>query len=187
MNSSLLSWSAAVGLAFGAVAALPAHAADLGPYIGAGAGVYTLSLDDDEIDDFDDNAAFGRVFGGIRLTDHLAIEGDYQRLAETKDNLLGADVELDGSAWGVSLRPVLPVTEFIDLYGRVGWSWYDVEAKATALGTTFSVDGSDDDFTWGGGVDINLGQSLSLRGDFSRIEIEDTDLNLISAGIFFRF
>lgn len=187
MNPSLLTWSAVIGLTTGIAAAAPASAADLGPYIGAGAGIYTLSLDDDEFEDFDDNAAFGRVFGGVRLTDHLAIEGDYQRLAKTKDNLLGADVELDGTAWGVSIRPILPITEFIDLYARAGWTWYDVEATATVLGTSASVTGNDSDFTWGGGIDINLGQSLSLRGDFSRIEIEDTDLNLISAGVFFRF
>lgn len=178
---------AVTGVAAWLVVADEVMAADLGPYVGAGAGIYTLSLDDDEFDDFDDNAAFGRLFGGMRVTDNLAIEADYQKLAKTRDDLFGADVELDATAWGLSVRPILPITDFIDLYGRIGWAWYDVEAKASLLGTRFRIDDSDDDFTWGAGVDINLGQSLSLRGDFSRIEIEDTDLNLISAGIFFRF
>jgi OmpA-OmpF porin, OOP family len=187
MNLTHVHWFAAAALAVGAIATAPARAADLGPYIGVGAGIYTLSLDDDELDDFDDNAAFGRLFGGMRLTDNLAVEVDYQKLAETKDDLFGGELELDATAWSVSIRPILPITDFIDLYGRLGWAWYDVEATASALGTSFSIEDSDDDFTWGGGVDINLGQSLSLRGDFSRIEIEDTDLNLISAGVFFRF
>lgn len=178
---------AAAGIAGGVAIAPETNAADLGPYVGAGAGIYTLSLDDDEFDDFDDNAAFGRLFGGVRITDNLALEADYQKLAKTKDELFGSNVELDATAWSVSLRPILPITDFVDLYGRLGWTWYDVEAKASALGTSFSVEDSDDDFTWGAGVDIHLGQSLSLRADFSRIEIEDTDLNLISAGVFFRF
>jgi hypothetical protein len=49
------------------------------------------------------------------------------------------------------------------------------------------VDGSDDDFTWGGGVDFHLGDLLTLRGDISRVEIEDSDLNLISAAVILRF
>ncbi|MEQ8485620.1 MAG: porin family protein [Pseudomonadales bacterium] len=187
MSRPLASTLALAAVAGALSAAQPAAAADLGPYLGAGVGIYTLSLDDDEFDDFDDNAAFGRLFGGMRLTDHLAIEADYQKLAETKDDLLGAEVEVDASAWTLSIRPILPVTDFIDLYGRLGWTWYDVNAKASGFGSSFRVEDSGSDFTWGGGIDVNLSQSLSLRGDFSRIEIEDTDLNLISAGILFRF
>src|SRR6056297_2675838 len=118
---------AGFALTAGALTASPALAADLGPYVGVGAGIYTLSLDDDEFDDFDDNAAIGRLFAGLRLTDNLATEADYQKLAETRDDLLGADVEVDASAWSLSIRPILPITDFINLYGRLGWAWYDVE------------------------------------------------------------
>lgn len=187
MSKPLIATLALATAAGALTAAQPAAAADLGPYLGAGVGIYTLSLDDDEFDDFDDNAAFGRLFGGVRISDNLAIEADYQKLAETKDDLLGAEVKVDASAWTLSVRPILPVTDFIDLYGRLGWTWYDVNAKASGFGSSFSIEDSDSDFTWGGGIDINLGQSLSLRGDFSRVEIADTDLNLISAGILFRF
>ncbi len=162
-------------------ASSPASAAPPGPYVGAGVGLYTLDIDDVN---YDDSAALFRGFGGYRINDNWAIEADYQRFSEAEDDLLGTDVELDFEAWGVSVRPILPIGDLIDLYARVGWTWYDAEANVNGFG---SIDGSDDDFTWGGGIDFHLGDLLTLRGDVSRIEIEDTDLNLISAAILLRF
>jgi opacity protein-like surface antigen len=159
-------------------------AAPPGPYLGAGVGVYTLDIDDI---DFDDSAALVRGFGGMRFGPYWAIEADYQRLAESKDEVLDVDVELDVEAWTVSVRPIIPLGEVIDLYGRVGWTWYDAEVNASSGGFEASLDGSGNEFTWGGGVDFHLGDTLTLRGDVSRIEIEDTDLNIVSASIMLRF
>lgn len=167
-----------------AAAGSPAMAAaPPGPYLGAGAGVYNLDIDET---DFDDGAAMWRAFGGARLSPYWAVELDYQRLAEVQEDVLGTDVELDADAWTVSVRPIIPLGEVIDLYGRAGWTWYDAEASIPAAGIEAPL-GEGNEFTWGGGVDFHLGDNLTLRGDFSRIEIEDTDLNIISAAVMLRF
>lgn len=164
-------------------------AAQPGPYLGGGVGLYTLDVDDI---DYDDSAALFRGFGGWRLNDNWAIEADYQRFTESEDDFLGTDVELDFEGYGVALRPIIPVGDLLDIYGKVGWTWYDGEVNLSCSGdacpaVATSVTGSDDDFTWGGGVDFHLGDLLTLRGEISRIEIEDTDLNLISAALLLRF
>ena len=159
-------------------------AAPPGPYLGIGAGVYTLDVDEA---DFDDTAALVRGFGGWRLNPYWAVEVDYQRLAESKDEVQGVDVELDVEAWTLSARPMLPIGEVIDLYGRVGWTWYDAEATASNGIFDISLDDSGSEFTWGGGVDVHLGDMLTLRADLSRIEIEDTDLDIVSASVLLRF
>jgi opacity protein-like surface antigen len=186
MRKPIAHWRAGCSLALLTTfaSATTLAAAPPGPYLGAGVGVYTLDIDDI---DFDDSAALIRGFGGLRLGAHWAVEADYQRLAESKDEVLGADVELDVEAWTLSLRPIFPIGEVVDIYGRAGWTWYDAEATASAAGIDASVDDSGNEFTWGGGVDFHLGDLLTLRGDFSRIEIEDTDLNIISASILLRF
>ena len=81
---------------------------------------------------------------------------------------------------------MISLTDFIDLYGKIGYSHYDAEVQTTILGSSFSADGSDNALSWGGGVDFNFG-NLSLRGEVSRIEVDDADLNLVSAGLVLRF
>lgn len=155
-------------------------AAQPGAYLGGGVGVYTLDIDDI---DYDDSAALFRGFGGLRLNDNWAIEADYQAFTEAEDDFLGEDVELDFEGYGVSVRPIIPLGDLIDIYGKIGWTWYDAEANVAG----FSINEDGDDFTWGGGVDFHLGDLLTLRGEVSRIEVDDTDLSLVSAAVLLRF
>ena len=158
-------------------------AAEQGLYVGAGVGAYTLDIDDT---DFDDNATVARVFAGLQFSENWAIEGEYQKLFESEDDIFGAQAELEADIWTISLRPMISLTDFIDLYGKIGYSHYDAEVQTTILGSSFSADGSDNALSWGGGVDFNFG-NLSLRGEVSRIEVDDADLNLVSAGLVLRF
>lgn len=160
-----------------------ANAAEQGLYLGGGVGVYTLDIDDTS---FDDNATVAKAIAGYRFSDNFAIEVDYQKLFEVEDNVLGVKAELDADAWTVSLRPILPISDVVDLYAKVGYTWYDIEARASILGVSITDDDSDSSFSWGGGVDLNFG-NLSLRGEVARIEVDDADLNLITIGVLVRF
>ena len=155
-----------------------------GLYIGGDVGRYGIDIDDVR---FDDDAGFVRGVVGMRLSENLAIEGDYTKLYETSGDLLGSDADLDAHAWGISLRPILPLTERVELYGKVGWSWYDFELSTTANGVPLNEGDREDDFTWGAGVEYHLTDNLSLGCDFTRIEVDDADLNLVSAKLKFRF
>lgn len=181
MNHSRFRGLTAAGVLLACAAAPSAQAAQPGFYLGGGVGMYTLDIDDL---DYDDDAALLRGFGGFRLNDHWAIEADYQYFQQAEDEVLGQDVELDFQAITLSVRPILPLGDAIDLYARAGWTWYDAEASVSGFP---AVDGSDDDFTWGGGIDFHLGDLLTLRGDVSRVEVEDSDLNLVSAAVILRF
>ena len=69
-----------------------AWASDPGIYIGGGVGAYTLDVDNTN---FDDDATVARVFAGLQFTENLAIEGEYQKLFESEDDLFGAQAELE--------------------------------------------------------------------------------------------
>ncbi|MEQ9451258.1 MAG: porin family protein [Pseudomonadales bacterium] len=162
---------------------LNAQAADNGLYIGAGVGAYTLEIDDT---DFDDNDTVAKVFAGYRFNKNLAVEGEYQKLFESEDDIFGTNVELEADAWTIAVRPILPLTDFIDLYAKIGYTHYEAEARTRLGGVTINDEDSESGLNWGGGIDFNLG-NVSLRGEVSRIEIDDADLNLVSAGVVFRF
>ena len=165
------------------VTTITANAAEQGLYLGGGVGVYTLDID---ATSFDDNATVAKAIAGYRFGDNFAIEVDYQKLFEVEDNILGVKAQLDADAWTVSLRPILPISDVVDLYAKVGYTWYDIEARASILGVSITDDDSDSSFSWGGGVDLNFG-NLSLRGEVARIEVDDADLNLITVGVLVRF
>ena len=157
---------------------------DTGLYLGGGVGVYTLDIDDTS---FDDNASVVKVLGGYRFGKHLAIEADYQKLFETEDDIFGAEAELEADAFTVAIRPILPLTDFLDVYGKVGYTYYEFDSRATFLGVEISEDDSDRDWSYGLGVDLNVTDNLSLRGEVTRLDIDDADLNLVSAAVLFRF
>ncbi len=97
----------------------PAEAASPpGPYLGVGAGAYTLDIHDLDTGDFQsdsghygDAAAMVRGFGGLRLGPYWAVEADYQRLAQSQDSIRNVNVDVDLHAWTVSVRPILPLGE----------------------------------------------------------------------------
>lgn len=159
-----------------ALALSPNAQADPGIYIGAGAGLYTLDIDNV---DFDDGDLIARVIAGYRISDHLAVEADYQSLAESEDNF--AKIEVD--AWTVSFRAILPISDLIEIYGKLGYASYNVDVSISGLG---SADDSESDLLWGGGIDFNL-KRWTLRGEVVRIEVDDADLNLITATALFNF
>ncbi len=164
------------------VSTFSANAAEQGLYMGGGVGVYTLDIDDTS---FDDNATVAKVIAGFRFSDGIAIEVDYQKLFEVEDDVLGVKAEIDAEAWTVSLRPILPVSDFLDLYAKIGYTWYDIEARTNILGGV-SIEDTEASFSWGGGVDLNFG-NVSFRGEVTRIEVDDADLNLVTAGVIVRF
>jgi len=153
----------------------PDAQADPGIYVGAGLGVYSLEVDDFDLDEGDLTA---RVLAGYRITDHLALEAEYQSLFESDNGI--SEIEVD--AWSIALRAILPISDLIEIYGKAGWATYEVDVRIAGL----SFNDTEGDFVWGGGVDISLGE-LTLRGEITRIEVEDADLNLFSVGIVYSF
>ena len=164
--------------------ATPAYAADPGLYLGGGVGLYTLDINNTN---FDDNASVAKVIAGFRISDHLAIEGDYQKLFETKDDLFGSDAKLQADAYTISIRPILPLTIFLDLYGKIGYTFYKFESKGEFLGVDIGAEKNERDFTYGAGVDLHVSKRLSLRGEVTRLDIQDAEVNLVTAALLFRF
>lgn len=166
-------------------AATPAIADDhTGFYLGAGAGIYYVDFDDI---DFDESAGNVRVFGGVRLLDFLALEVGYSQLFESSGEVLGADVDLDGDAFDVSVRPTLSLTDAVDLFGIVGWTEYDLDVTASGLGATASADASEGDLFYGLGAGLSLGDQIQVRGEWTSIDVSDADFGTLSVSATYRF
>ncbi|MBV2129119.1 outer membrane beta-barrel protein [Arsukibacterium indicum] len=132
-----------------------------GIYIGAGYGLLNVKGDEEDFDK-EDNAS--RVFAGAQLNQMFSIEGGYIDFGNYGNSVFNTD--LDG--YTLALKAGLPVSERFTVYAQGGNIWWKADINATDASD--DVDGSD--IFYGAGVSFALTQSLSLRLEYTRLDVE---------------
>ncbi|WP_454828946.1 outer membrane beta-barrel protein [Pseudoxanthomonas wuyuanensis] len=176
-NNKLLSTALIAALASGA--AFGAQAAeDQGFYAGAGAG---QSLVDEGSYD-DEDTAFS-VFGGYQFNRYFGLEGGYADLGSLESDGVGRDLE--ASSAYLTAVGTLPFTEKFSGYAKAGFQRWDLDTGVPAV--TGTGDDSGTDPTYGVGLQYRFNDNVALRGEYSRFEIEDADLDLAQLQVRFDF
>ncbi|MBX2867591.1 MAG: outer membrane beta-barrel protein [Acidiferrobacterales bacterium] len=147
-----------------------------GFYIGA--GVSQAFIDERG---FDEDDTGSKLFGGYQLNDYLAIEGAYYDFGDINDG--SSSTEIDGLSAAIVGK--LPVSNHIALFGKVGGHEWDADVTGAASGQISSD--SDSDAFYGLGVEYNISQSISLRAEVERYEVEDLDVDVATVGLSFNF
>ena len=150
--------------------------ADSNFYIGA--AVTQSYVDETGLDDDDTG---GKFFIGYQFNNYFAIEGSYYDFGEFNDS--GNEFALDGYDLGVV--GILPVSNRVSLFGKVGVHEWDAEASGAASGLTLGASGSDVFF--GVGIDYDISNRWTIRGEIEHYEVEDIDVDVASVGISFNF
>lgn len=162
-----------------------AHADDqTGFYAGSGAGLYYVDFDGL---DFDEGAATVRVFGGYELNKYVAFEAGYTKLFESSGDILGANIDVDGSSWDVSVRPTLPITDNFRAFGIAGWTQYDFKISVEAQGLTASDSDKEDELMFGIGAAFDITDNWALRGEWVTVDVSDADFGLVSVSATYNF
>lgn len=154
---------------------------EAGAYIGAGVGYYRINdnefLDND--DRLKDNRAAFRAYAGFEAGRILAIEGAYTDFGKTTDG--SADMELTGLSAAVLIN--IPLLEVVAPYGKVGMvSW---ERERSFGPVSDSDDGSD--VFYGLGARFSVAYNADMRVEYERYEIDDTDIDMASVNLQYRF
>lgn len=170
------------------VACAPAWSADNGFYLGASVGQSKVEAGDSVPDigdvEFDADATGYKVILGWRPLNWFAVEGNYVDLGSGDDDVLGEKIE--SSIDGISLSAVgfLPVGP-VDLFARVGVIDWSAELSAPSIDVRSKDDGTD--LAYGVGAQFRI-LSLSLRAEYERYEIADTDkVDMVSIGLTYTF
>lgn len=162
---------------------MPAVAADPSPFYGSiGGGVYQL-----ETNGFDDTAPTMKILGGYEFNEHVALEGSYTRLFEASENVDDINVDIDGNVWELSTKLSMPLSERFTPYGRIGWSYIDLQAVATEDDVRVDANHYDNAFTWAIGTDVKLTNRLTLGGEIARTNFDEGDLDFASVDVTYRF
>jgi OOP family OmpA-OmpF porin len=146
-----------------------------GPYLGA--GIVYGTYDEDFIGLSFDDSSFGlKLFGGYRFDvgnalDFFAVEASYQSFAEMDDNVLGSSVELEIDAFTIDVLGFVPLTERVELFGKLGY--FDGEADVSVDGVDLG-ESDDDGLNLGAGVSSQFGNA-SVRGELTWFDVDDAD------------
>ena len=100
------------------------------------------------------------------------LEGAFGLGAEEIDDVSGAELKLENQFGGylVGRYPVLPR---FDAIGRIGYTTGEFQASLGGVSGDVETDG----FAFGLGGEFMLTDQIGIRGDYTRIEVSDDDLD----------
>lgn len=174
MRSKLLATTLAAVLLGGASFA---HAQDTGWYAGLGVG---QSLVDERGYD-DEDTAFS-AFGGYQFHRNFALEAGYTDHGKLKPD--GAGQNLDATSASLAAVGIVPFTDRFSGYAKAGFNRWDADADVPGIGRV-SDDGTDP--TYGLGLQYRFTDTVALRGEYSRFEMDDVDVDLAQLQVRFDF
>ncbi len=165
---------------------LPAHAAEQEFYLGASIGENYIEEDNVLFgEDFDDEDTGFKAFGGYQFHRNFAVEANYTVFGDTEDNIAGIDTEVEFDSFGVSLVGIAPIADRFDLFGKLGFAYWDARVKASGFG---SDDEDGTDLSYGLGARFNFNEQVSARLEYEGIDVDDLDrADFLSMGVEFNF
>lgn len=168
------------------LALAPAAQADTGLYLGGDLGEVSAEQFFDGFD-FDASTDAWRLYGGWRLSDYLGAEVGYVNFGELDERVdIGTSfVPVSADAEGYTLAGTVgwPISDSVVLTGRGGFLFWDSENRVDDL----RFDESDENFFYGAGLRVDFGRNFSVTGDWTRYELDTVEVEMVSAGIQFRF
>lgn len=160
---------------------LPSHAQDIEePYIGLDYSQRTYENSSSTVSDTEIPAV--RLRAGTLLMPYLAAEAHVAiGTGDDTGTIGGAPYTLESPlAYGVFIRPQLPLGP-ITVYALAGYSYVELEYSSTSpKPPTDSIT----DFSFGGGLQVNLGKHWGLNADYTRY-VEG--FSAVSGGVLYRF
>lgn len=168
-KSALLSLAIISSAAF-----LPAYAQSennnwrLQPEFSIGAGYGLTKAKDDNLDDFEEDEAAKKIFALVKFNEYVGVEATYIDFDEASNNGLALDA--DGRSLALLLEA--PVTEIISLYAKGGQLWWDADASIDTSLINVSDNYDGEELFWGAGVKFQLAESLDLRLEYERFDLE---------------
>lgn len=158
-------------------------AADGAWYAGGDVGSTKLSSDGGS----DNRTGFG-AFAGYKLNQNVAFELAARRLGSASDTeqyggySVKTEVKLD--AFQASVLGILPLSDAVSLYGRLGVGNNAIDASGSTSGVTVNASGNNTVALFGVGVNLQISKNIALRGEYT--DLGSNDLTIVGTPISFK-
>lgn len=186
--------SLASAMAFGG----SALAQDMGFYAGAALGKTSVDLDCTGASTCDDSDTSWRVFGGYQFNRNFALELGYinlgeARVAGTVPPFGTVSATFESTAFDLVAVGSMPIADRFSIYGKIGLYRADTDVDVAVGAGAGTESDTNADITFGIGVRYDFTRNLGVRAEWQRYsdvtagEFGESDLDVISVGVLFRF
>jgi OOP family OmpA-OmpF porin len=129
------------------------------------------------------------LFAGFGVTRFLAFETGYTDFGSPSESFGNVTYDLDlkvGALWAIG---ILPATERLSLYGRLGYSAWDAETTVNVPGEDPETSKNDgNDLAYGFGIAYNITPRLGLQLEWENYELDRADeVTFASLGVRWTF
>ena len=129
-----------------------------------------------------------KVYGGYQLNKYLGIEGGYANLNDMTDTVGAVTTNMDTDAWTLGAVVSYPLTEKLSVMGKLGGAYMlrDINIKD---GANLTVRAGDDSYqpNYGVGLSYALLDFLDVRAEWERFDTDDSNIDLMTAGVVMEF
>ena len=133
----------------------------------------------------DGDADGTRIFGSYMFTQKLGIEAGYSEFARPDDNTVAPNLEVESKSYDVYAVGVQPVTEKLDLFGKLGFVRSDTEIEESE---TSEASTSGTDLALGFGGEYSVSERFAIRSEFAWVDGDNSGaVRMVSLGGVFRF
>lgn len=181
--AGLTLFAALAALPLSAVAATDGSRAQPGLYLGGGVGYdkyegedFSGNINNDGIED--ERVTYKGVLG-LRLSQVLSLEAQYIDFGTSEDG--NNVVDARGVTAGVVLH--IPVFKYVNPYVKAGALFWDTDASFNNI----ARDDTGNDFTYGAGLRFAVAPRLDIRAEYEGFELDEADIDHISAIVQFNF
>jgi OOP family OmpA-OmpF porin len=176
MKAALLIVAAIVGLPATALAASPSiiDENEAGFFVGAGLGQTKLRVTSPELEGSGEADETGfKLLAGYQFNRFFSLEGSYYQPGKVSESEDGDSITLETDVLQGFAVGTLPIIEGrLDVFGKVGLSYWDSKLTASSGFQTGSVSDDGTDLTWGIGVGARITDRLTSSIEFEQTEID---------------
>jgi len=146
-------------------------------YLGIAAVVKSELASDSLESDLENNSGY-HLFVGYQFTDIIGFEIGYTKLVDAKLSTPNFTVSGDLNSANVSVLLRLPSYAFSPFL-RIGYGNGNVKIDSSV---TENISSDENDFIYGGGLDIGVTESGAIRLEYMQAEFDDIDFNSVTLG-----
>lgn len=129
-----------------------------------------------------------KVFAGNKFSTNFGYELAYIDFGELTKNVGVFVTKFKATGYDISAVGYLPVGESVEVIGKVGLLVWD--AELTAIQPGFAEQSQSDnstDLNLGVGINFNVGDNIAIRTLYERFELDNVDVDYLSAAVIFKF